>query len=143
MTGKQTVNEFDFFYNGWKIDETNPNYSCQHSNTDKFFPATWSLQLGVMLLKKMGLTDEIMKSEDALFFEQIVIPICNTAKSSIKGDPRKPYYTKVASYTNSYANDVKGWNGAYLQEFFTTVPEEHVNWGGIIGRNSNNNAVDS
>ena len=46
-------------------------------------------------------------------------------------------------YTNSYANNVKGWNGAYLQEFFTTVPEEHVNWDGIIGRNSNNNAADS
>ena len=75
----------------------------------------------------MGLTDKRMKNEDALFFTQLVIPICDPAKSGIKGDPRKPYYTKVASYTNSYANDVKGWNGAYSQEFRTTVPEEHVN----------------
>ena len=84
-----------------------------------------------------------MKSEDALFFAQLVIPIYEPAKSGIKGDPRNPYYTKVASYTNSYANDVKGWNGAYSQEFCTTVPKEHVNWDGIIGRNSNNNAADS
>ena len=75
------------------------------------------------LLKNMGLTDEIMKSEDALFFAQLVIPICDPAKSGIKGDPRNPYYTKVALYTNSYANDLKGWNGAYSQEFRTTVPE--------------------
>ena len=98
--------------------------------------------MGGPLLKKMGLTDERMKSEDALFFVQLVIPICDPAKSGIKGDPRKPYYTKVASYTNSYANDVKGWNGAYSQDFRTTVPKEHVNWDGIIGRNSNKNAAD-
>ena len=75
------------------------------------------------LLKKMDLTDDRMKSEDALFFAQLVIPICDPAKSGIKGDPRKPYYTYVASYRNSYANDVKGWNGAYLQEFCNTVSE--------------------
>ena len=103
----------------------------------------WSSQLDGPLLKNMGLTDERMKSEDTLFFAQLVIPICNPAKSGIKGNPRKPYYTKVASYTNSYANYVKGWNGAYLQEFCITFPEEHVNWDGIIGRNSNNNAADS
>ena len=90
MTGKQTVNEFDFFYNGWKLEETNPNYSRQHSNTDNFFPATRSSQLDGPLLKKMGLTDERMKSEDALFFAQLVIPICDPAKYGIKGDPRKP-----------------------------------------------------
>ena len=68
MTGKQTVNEFDFFYDGWKLEEKNPNYSRQHSNMDNFFPATQSSQLDIPLLKKMGLTDKIMQSEDTLFF---------------------------------------------------------------------------
>ena len=72
-----------------------------------------SSQLDGPLLKKMGLTDKRMKSEDALFFAQLVILICNPAKSGIKGGPSKPYYTKVVSYTNSYANYVNGWNGAY------------------------------
>ena len=40
MTGKRTVIEFDFFYDGWKLEETNPNYSRQHRNTDELFPAT-------------------------------------------------------------------------------------------------------
>ena len=88
MTGKRTVNKFYFFCDGWKLEETNPNYSRQHSNTDNFFPVTRSSQLDGSLLKKIGLTDERMKSEDALFFAQLVIPICNPAKSGIKGDPR-------------------------------------------------------
>ena len=142
MTGKQTVNEFDFFYDGWKIEETNPNYSRQHINTYNFFPAIWSSQLDGPLLNKIGLKNKRMNSEDAFSSAQLVILICDPTKSGIKGDPWKPYYTKVALYTNSYANDVKGWNGAYSREFRTTVPEEHINWDGIIGRNSNNNDAD-
>ena len=42
MTDKRTVNEFDFFYDGWKLEEKNLNYSHQHSNTDNFFPAARS-----------------------------------------------------------------------------------------------------
>ena len=43
----------------------------------------------------------------------------------------------MAKFTNSYAIDVKQWNGDYGHKFEPVSAEELVNWDGIVARNIN------
>ena len=101
------------------------------------FPTDRKGRLDKDLLKKMGLTKERMQNGDALFFYQLLFPICNPKRSGIEGDPRQPYYLPRSQFTNSYAIDVKQRNGIYNNIFPHTHPEEQVNWDGIVARNVN------
>ena len=62
--------------------------------------------------------------------------------SDINGDPRKPYYLPVKTYTKTYATEVKKWDGTYGNMFHMCNPEELVNWDGIVSRNVNRNVYD-
>eukprot|EP00957_Ditylum_brightwellii_P040482 3063782-Ditylum_brightwellii.AAC.1 len=70
--------------------------------------------LDAELLKKLGLSAKRMKDRDALFFCQLLFPICDASKSNVNGDSRKNFYTDVAHVTNQYALD-KGLFSGYGQ----------------------------
>ena len=46
-----------------------------------------------------------MKTElkKQMHFFQLLLPFCDTSKSSVRDDPRMNYYTKVLKFTNVYA----------------------------------------
>ena len=60
-------------------------------------------------MEKMGLTTARMdngKGEpDALFFHQLLYPMCDPSRSEIQDDPRKAYYSDVLRFTNVYGYD--------------------------------------
>ena len=136
-TGKRTSGNWEFFYNGWKQEDPNPNYVRTGANKDTIFPPDRKAKLDGELLKKMGLTRERMIEGDVLFFYQLILPFVDPAQSGIEGDPRKAYYTDVANYTNSYAYSVRGCSMDYGHRFKACSAEEIVNWDGIVTRNIN------
>eukprot|EP00957_Ditylum_brightwellii_P205292 15343244-Ditylum_brightwellii.AAC.1 len=60
-------------------------------------------KLDAELLKKLDMSAKQMKDHDALFFYQLLFPICDTSKSNVNDDPQKNFYTDVAHFTNQYA----------------------------------------
>ena len=55
----------------------------------------------------MGLNRERLLQKDALFFLQLLLSMCDPKLLVVEDDPRIPFYTSVAKFTNSYANDIK------------------------------------
>ena len=71
---------------------------------ENLFPKTRQVCLDAELLKKMGLTQARLANEDAQFFLlQLLLQMCDPAKSGIDGDRRRPYYTEVEAWTQKYA----------------------------------------
>ena len=88
----------------------------------------------------MGLTIERMENKDALFFKQLLTPICNPLRSTIANNPQKPYYHLVAKYTSmKMASEV----GLYLDTYRTWSLQEIVNCDGIVVHNTNKNIHNS
>ena len=52
------------------------------------------------MITTLGLTADRMEKCDALFFFQVLWPMCHPYKSEIFNDPRVPYFTSVESFTN-------------------------------------------
>ena len=77
------------------------------------------------------------------FFQNLLTPVCDPSKSGIVDDPRVPYYTKVAEYTNIYAMAHLKWGGSYTRKFTPSLPEEHVHLDGMFSRNYNDNVLDN
>jgi len=141
-TGKRESEGFEFFYNGWK--QENPTRdNCRFGATrDNLFPPDRQVQLDINYLKKMGLTKQRMVECDALFFYQLLLPICDPAMSGINDDPRMTYYEKVATNTNMYAYGVKK-RGTRGHIFKPADACELLVWDGIVCRNLNNNIAES
>jgi hypothetical protein len=72
----------------------------------------------------MGLTKARLEKHDALFFFQLLFPICNPAKSSITNkDPRMPFYSKVENWLQNYAATM-GIGGSYGHEYKQVMDTE-------------------
>ena len=100
--GKRVVEDWEFFYDGW-----NEDLSHHHGATRlNPFPEERKGKLDYPLLKKLGLTGQRLKDQDALFFFQLLFPICDTSKSGIDGDPRMSYYSKVQRWSAKYASEI-------------------------------------
>jgi hypothetical protein len=97
------------------------------------FPENWQGCLDATLLKKMGLTEARMANKDALFFLQLLLPMCNPTKSGIDGDPRRQYYTKVEKWTQKYATSL-GLGGSYGHEFKQILVPELVHFDAALVR---------
>ena len=137
-TGKRTVGDWEFFYNGWSHPSSDSSQWRKGASKDNMFPDTRKAQLDAELLKKMGPTEVCMKGRDALFFYQLLFPICDPKHSGNKDDSRCDYYESVSTHTNVNAAGVVklGTRGHYFKQ---TNAEELVNWDGIVARNNNNN----
>ena len=132
--GKRVINGWEFFYNGWK----NPG-TQQHrrgATTANMFPKEMEGCLDAEILAKLGLNEGRMGKTgetDALFFYQLILPICNPQHSGVKDDPRKSYYHDIEGYTNS-SRYHSGMGGSYGHEWNPVNLKELTNWDGILIR---------
>ena len=55
------------------------------------------------ILKKLGMTQCVIRERGFLFFYQIMLPLCDTPLSGIRESKRFPYYSKVDKWYNLYA----------------------------------------
>ena len=135
-TGKRTVGDWEFFYKGWSHHSTDDSFWRKGTSRDNIFPPAQRAQLDGPLLTKMGLTKHRMQRKDALFFYQLLLPLCDPKHSGIEDDPRVDYYESVSMHTNVYAAGVLklGTRGHHFKQ---TNAEELVNWDGIVARNNN------
>ena len=119
--GKRVVGDWEFFYNGFKNDDMPYRHKATTTN---LFPDTMKGYLDVKMLKKMGLTTRRVQEVDALFFYQLLLPMCDPDKSGIENDPRVAYYSFAEKCTNaekfrtgtgaSYGHDFKPTTAAEL-----------------------------
>lgn len=75
--GKRLKNGWEFHYKGWQ----NPDrpYRCG-ATTSNLFPEEMDGALDADVLKKLGLDEFRMENADALFFFQLVLPLCDPTK---------------------------------------------------------------
>ena len=128
--GIRKINDWEFHYNGW----TNPGPSHRHgATTANMFPEEMDGCLDADVLKKLGLNKRRMHDTDALFFLQLILPICNPAKSGIEDDPRISYYHDVETHTNS-TKFATGLGGSYGHNWTPTTTKELINFDGVLVR---------
>ena len=133
--GKRIKNEWEFFYNGWK---SKLNKSSRSGATvDNLFPDERKSSLDFDLLKKLGLNrDRICDKNgnpDALFFYQLLLPMCDPQQSGIENDPRKGFYTDVTRYSNLYKHQM-GIGSTYGHSIPEIQMYEYVRFDGCIVR---------
>ena len=97
------------------------------------FPKEQLGRLDYGLLKHMGLTRHQLDKCDLLFFLQLILPICDPAKSGIKDDPRMPFYSSVEKWSAVYANLI-GMGGSYGHSFKNPLSFELVRFDSAVLR---------
>ncbi len=143
VAGKREEGEYEFFYQGWK-QENSTRENCRFGATrEELFPTDRDFKLDVTFLKKMGLSKQRMEQFNALFFYQLLLPIVDPAMSGIDGDTRMGYYKDVGRNTNMYAFGVKNRGRTHGHVFCPTTAEKLLVWDGIVCRNINTNIAES
>jgi hypothetical protein len=71
-------------------------------------------------------------NKDALFFHQLLMPICIPEKSGIDGDERMPYYSKHTKWSNYYRLDIT--DPGYYHDVKEISVDDMVHFDGIIDR---------
>ena len=84
------------------------------------------------MLKKLGLTRKRMEEVDALFFYQLLLPICTPQKSDVDGDWRRGYYEEVTKLTSLYALLNELDTGAYGHHVKLFELWEMVHFDGVV-----------
>lgn len=126
--GNRTHGGWTFYYDGFKNEEF-PYRSG--ATTANLFPEERKGFLDVNVLKKLGQNKERIQSADALFFYQLLLPICDIKRSGIDDDPRTSYYSQVANFTNGYAGQI-GLQSGYGHHFKSTNPPELIHFDGVL-----------
>ena len=125
---RKTDDGWEFHYDGWK----NPGRPHRHGATaTNMFPEGTEGSLDATVLKNLGLTKLRMEHADALFFLQLILPICNTKLSGIQNDPRMSYYHEVETHTNC-TKFASGMGASYGHTWAPTTSKELVNFDGIL-----------
>jgi hypothetical protein len=131
VDGKRAVGPWEFFYGGWK--DMGDNSFRDGASKAEPFPESRRGKLDEHLLSQLGLTAERMTSCDALFFYQLLLPMCDPTKSGITNDPRKAFYSRVETFTNWYAYSI-GLGGSYGHRFKSVDLSELVHFDGVVVR---------
>jgi hypothetical protein len=87
--------------------------------------------LDATLLKKMGLTQARMANKDALFFPQLLLLMCDPAKSGIDGDPRRASCTKAEAWSQKDTTGL-GLGGLCGHEFKQVEAQKLVHFGAAL-----------
>ena len=135
--GKRIAGGFEFFYQGWQKEVPSLRSGATRDN---MWPSNRKGSLDCHLLQRLGMSaDRILEDDgmpDSLFFHQLILPIHNidnTKILTIPGDPRKPFYSNVARWSNLYACEELGsLGGGYGHEFKATTPIECMQWDGSV-----------
>ena len=110
--GKQKYIDWGFQYSVWdNVDKQH----CQVATTNNLFLEETRVELDEDMLTALVLTDHRMKTWGALFFFQVLWPMCHQSKSYIVNDTRVPHFTSVGSFTKIYKFST-GQGGSYGQE---------------------------
>jgi len=136
--GKRTSEGFEFFYNGWTRESTDPVFRSG-ATRDNLFPRSRKSTLDADLLVKLGMNKDRMYhtndgGPDSLFFYQLILPIHDTQNNgTADGDPRKPFYPHVSKMTEIYSIfDLKLRGSGHGHHWKETSPMELIKWDGII-----------
>jgi hypothetical protein len=127
VNNKRELDDWEFHYKGW----TGTNNVRNGASREDIFPECRKGCLDRAVLERMGMTPERMQNHDALFFYQLLLPICDPKRSDIVDDPRKPFYCQVESYSNSYAYSI-GLGGSYGHKFRVIELHELVRYDGVV-----------
>ena len=121
---------WEFFYNGWH----NPAKPYRRgATTANMFPKEMDGCVDGELLAKLGLNKERMRSGDAAFFLQLILPFCDPSQSGVENDPRIPFFTEEERFTNMSKYE-SGRGGTYGHVWKATTAKELVNFHGITIR---------
>ena len=126
--GKRIENGWEFFYSGWKND--NMPYR-RGATTTNMFPKEMEGSLDYDLLKKLGMSKDRIVQKDALFFYQLILPICDPSKSGIADDPRIAYYSDIERFTNMSKAE-SGFGGTYGHSQKATSATECLKYDGVV-----------
>ena len=74
-----------------------------------------------------------MKSTDAFFLNQLLLPFCDTSRSGVPDDPRASFYHKVESFSNLYAF-TNGLGGLYGYNYKPLKLAEIMRFDGVVVR---------
>ena len=137
--GKRMQNGYEFFYQGWRSNETGVDY--RHSNREEYINNAKKYEipderkgcLDADKLKKYGLDKNRIQNRDALFFYQLLLPLCDAEKSGIVDDKRKSYYSACETHSNIYASKIKAIS-SYGHSFSPVLLEDNVHFDGVIVR---------
>lgn len=135
--GKRIVEDWEFHYKGWEAEAdeegNSDSFGRAGATGDDMFPDSRKGQLDAVLLEKLGLTKERMQKGDALFFHQLLLPMCDPKMSGINGDARKAFYSQVETFSNLYAIQI-GLGGSYGHKFKNVTLDELVRFDGVVVR---------
>jgi len=130
--GKRCVNGWEFFYDGWTKGDDDAT-ARSGATRENLFPESRKGCLDQRLLRKLGLTKRVIQDKDALFFYQLLLPMCDPRRSGIEGDPRKAFYCDVEMFSNLYFMCM-GYGGAYGHAFEPVMLPELVRFDGVVVR---------
>jgi hypothetical protein len=119
---------WSFHYKGWKAE--NKSYRRGATMSD-MFPKEMDGCLDRDVLKSLGLNKERITEADALFFYQLILPICDPSKSNVDRDPRMSYYIECEKFTNMGKAE-SGYGGSYGHSWRPTTASELVHFDGIL-----------
>jgi hypothetical protein len=85
-------------------------------------------------IRKYGMSKQRMVSKDALFFHQLLLPMCAPSKSSIPEYGRQTYYTSMMNWNIvMYAIEAK-YNSCYGHAFKNPQLDKLVHFDGVVIR---------
>jgi hypothetical protein len=145
--GERTLGDWTFHYGGWhrdlekEEDPTHPLHGLPIFRSGAFhdnmlFPDCRKGNLSASILKhRLGMSAEHMKDkegfpDDALFFYQLLLPMCDTALND--NDPRKSFYFDVSRFSNTYAMGELGLGTEYGHHFKPVLIPELLRWDGVV-----------
>ena len=133
--GKRIYKGWEFFYNGWKSSKF--ENMRDEATADNLFPKERASLLDREVLESLGMNSRRIVNDDslpdALFFYQLLLPMCDPAHSGIPEDPRKPYYTDVTKFSNLYKHQT-GIGSTYGHSINEVAMPEYVRFDGCLLR---------
>jgi hypothetical protein len=132
--GKRVWKDWEFHYKGWYGPDDVP-YRSGATRSDPF-PANRKGCMDKEKLTKLGLTKERMDCgdgrPDALFWYQLILPMCDPKQSGVPGDGRKAFYTEVEWMSNVYAMGQLRMGMSYGHAYLPTNAAELLRWDGVV-----------
>lgn len=133
--GIRQSNGWKFHYGSWEHNHVQHGTQPFRSGatTANMFPSSRSGCLDTKKLQQLGMTRNRMQQEDALFFLQLLYPICDPERSGIPDDPRMGFYYDLENFTRSYAAQ-NGIGGSYGHRLSDVLAQELVVFHGVLVR---------
>jgi hypothetical protein len=132
--GKRINGEYEFFYQGWESQRPPVRSGATVGN---LFPSNRQSSLDHDVLRRLGMSPSRLVDAngcpDALFFFQLVLPICDPQHSGVINDPRSGFYHQVTKFSNIYKHQ-SGIGNGYGHNITEANLAEFVRFDGCVFR---------